>query len=119
MSESVVPTFHMIGLTALLANRVMRFFRKDIGIGFPKIAIGVTPFVFIWNSLPQQFTSDFTAVTDHKSHDLPGAPTHGGPQPAFVCLFEHERPDFIQFEDIFGLGRGQSGFKSRVTLVFF
>ena len=36
-----------------------------------------------------------------------------------VCLFEYERPDFVQFDNILRFGRSQCGFKNRVTLVNF
>ena len=119
LSERVVPAFHVVGQPGFFANRMVCLLWKDIGIGFPKVTIGLAMLVSFWDGFPQQATGRFTAIANHKGHKLPGATTHGGPQPAFVCLSEHKRPDFVQFKLIIRLSCCQSISQSRVALIFF
>src|SRR5512133_1803617 len=90
LPEGIVPAFHMIGLTTFFTNRMMRFFWKHIGIGFPEIAIRLAMLVLQRDCLPEQAATFFATITDHKSHNLPCAATHRRPQPAFVLFFEHK-----------------------------
>jgi hypothetical protein len=99
----------VVGLAAFFANRMMRLFRKNVGIGFPEITVRLAVLVLWWNCLPERPASGFAAISDHESHDLSGATTHRRPQPAFVRFSEHKQPDFIQFEYIFRFGKQQGG----------
>jgi hypothetical protein len=120
LSQSVIPTFHMIRMPASFANALVCFLRKDELIRFPEIAITLATFVFLWNLLPQLAAGCLTSITDHKSHDLTGSAAHNRPDPAFVPSFVDKWPHFIGFQDVFGgFGWQKRVFKFRIGLVFF
>ena len=87
MSECVVPSFHMIGLSAAFTDTMMRFFRKDELVSFPEVTVTLTTFVGVWKLLPKLATGCFTAIPDDKGHDLPRSAAHDCPNPAFVPSF--------------------------------
>src|SRR5712692_5796703 len=91
LAQGVVPALHVRGLSALFAHTVRGGGREDRAVGVPELP-----------------TRLFTAVANDKGHDLPGAPTHGSPQPALVLPARHERPDLVQLQFIPGLSGQQS-----------
>lgn len=97
----------------------MRLFGKDELIGFPETAVALAGSVGLWNSVPQFAASCLAPIPDDKGHDLTSAAAHDRPQPAFVPFFIDKGPQFIGFQDIFGLGRQERIFKFRIGLVFF
>ena len=84
LSQSVVPSFHVIGFAGALADAAVRFFRKNQGIGVPEITETVTPFIRIGNALPQLATRLLTPISNDKGNDLARSSTHRRPEPAFV-----------------------------------
>jgi len=106
LAQRAIPTLHVRRLSALFANRLVRFLRKDIRIGIPEIAVGNTTAILHWNFVPQTATGRFAPIPDHKGDDLSGSTAHHRPQPAFMGLLEHKAPGFIIFQDI-GWFRGQ------------
>ena len=103
LTKAVVPTLHVRRLAGFLAHAAMGFFGKSLLIGLPEIAETVTAFIGVWNLAPQAPAGGQTSITDDEGHDLAGAATHSGPQPALVVLFQHERPHFIYFQHILRL----------------
>ena len=87
LSECVVPTFHVIGLSAAFTDTLMRFFRKDELISFPEVTVALTTFVGVGDLLPKLATGCFTAIPDDKGHNLTSSTTHNRPNPAFVPSF--------------------------------
>ncbi len=68
-------------------------------IGCPEIRVTVPGTVGGWNSLPQATTRLFAAISYRVSDHLPCFAAQRNPDPGFVRLFEHEGPQFIQFQD--------------------
>ena len=104
LTQGVVPAFHVGGLATFLTHTAMRVLGKNLLVGFPEIAEGLTPLVLIRKLVPQALAGFLTTVSDHEGHNLARPATNGCPQPAFSVFFQHERPEFIQFEHIAWLG---------------
>jgi hypothetical protein len=102
LAQGVVPTFHVSRLAAFLAYTAMGLLGKDLLVRFPQVAESPTFLVLVRNLVPQAAARLLAAVSDHKGHNLACPATHGGPQPSFSALFEHKRPEFIEFKDIIG-----------------
>jgi hypothetical protein len=88
LSQGVIPTFHVTGLPRFLADTAMRFFRKNFLVGFPEVTKRVTRFIRFRDQLPESATRRYASITDDMGHDLPGAPTQGGPESALFTLFQ-------------------------------
>jgi len=119
LSQSVIPTFHMIGLPAPFANTLMGFYWKDQLIRFPEIAVTLAALVFLRNLLPKRTASRLASIPNGKRHNLASPSTHDRPNPAFVPLFIDKWPHFIDFQDVFRLGAQKCIFKFRIAFVFF
>lgn len=119
LSECVIPTFHMIYLSASFTDTLMRFFWKDELISFPEVTVALASFVGDWNLLPKLAAGCFIALPDHKGHDLTRSSAHDRPNPAFVPSFIDKWPHFIRFQNVFRLSRHKCVFKFRIGFVFF
>ena len=104
LTQGVVPAFHVGGLATFLTHTAMRLLGKNLLVGFPKIAEGLTHLVLIRNLVPQAAAGFLTTIPDHEGHNLARPATNGCPQPPFSVFFQHERPEFIEFEHIAWLG---------------
>ena len=103
----------MVCLATPLIYAALRFLGKDLLVGLPEIAEAQAALVLVGDLVPQAATSPFAAVADHKGHNLACAATNSGPQPAFSTLFQHKRPELIDFKDITWLGGHQGIFQVR------
>ena len=119
LSQSVIPTLHVVGLPAAFTYARMSLFRKNELISFPEIAVALANPIGRWNLFPKFTAGCLTAITDDKCHDLASPTTHDRPDPAFVPSFINKWPHFIGFQHIFGFGRQKCVFKFRVGFVFF
>ena len=108
LSQRVVPTFHVGRLATLFAYATVGGRWDNLLVRLPEITEGQTPFILVRDLVPQAATGLLAAVPDDKSDNLAGTPTNGGPQPAFLTLFQHKRPEFIQFQDIIRLSWQES-----------
>ena len=100
LTQGVVPALHVSSLATFLPHTMMCLLGKNFLVGLPKIAESLASFVFLWNLVPQASASLLTAVADYKGNNLTGATTKGCPKPPFLVLFQHERPEFIEFQHI-------------------
>src|SRR5215210_5365745 len=108
LAQSAVPALHMVGLSAVLAHRLVPIFGKDLLVALPKVAVEHSLTVTFGNTLPQFPTSLLAPVADRVSHHLAGTtPAQSQPNPAFALLFVDERPQLIQFQDLLFGGRGK------------
>ena len=88
LAQRAIPTLHVRRLSALFANRLVRFLRQDFSISIPEIAVGNTTAILHWNFVPQTTTGRFATIPDHKGDDLSGSTAHHCPQPAFIGLLD-------------------------------
>jgi len=88
LATGIVSAFHMVSFATLLADTVMRLFGKDLLVGIPKVAESTTLLVFFRDAFPQFATGLFTAISDHKRHDLACPTTKGDPEPTFIHFFQ-------------------------------
>jgi len=58
-------------------------------------------------------------IANYKGYDLTSSATNGSPQPIFGSFDEYKRPNFIQFQYIFGLCRQQALFDRWLLAHFF
>ncbi len=84
LPQSVIPSLHMVGLAALLANSFMLLIRQYFLIRLPKVAVEGSAAVAGRNRLPQQATGFLAAVANHKGHHLTRAATQSDPHPPLV-----------------------------------
>lgn len=119
MSQSVIPAFHVIGLSFTFSDALVCIWWKDELISLPEITETLTTFITDRDALPEKLTSLVAAITDGISNDLACATTHRGPNPTFLPVFQHKRPHFVDFENILRLSRQQGLFKFWILLVFF
>ena len=79
-------------LPTLLADGLMSFWGQNLLVGGPEITVTATALIRLWNAPPELAATLFAAITTVISDYLPGAPTQGNPNPAFIAFFEDERP---------------------------
>ncbi len=119
LPQRIIESFQVRRLSTLLAHTAMGFLGPHGGVGFPEIAVGVTPLVCRGQRPPQPSTGGFTMVAPDKGYDLTSPATQRHPQPNFVDPEPYERPQFIQFEHITRLCRLQGLLERRKGLGFF
>ena len=119
MSQSVIPTFHVIGLPFTFSDALVCIGWKNELISVPQITETLATFIIGRDPLPEQLTSLVAAITDGISNNLAGATAHGCPNPAFLPVVQHKRPHFVDFENILRLDGKQGLFKFWTLLVFF
>lgn len=107
LAERVVPTLLMSSQTSGFARRKVLIGRQKQGIGFPMVGVTRISLVGIWHRLPHEAASVLRTIPDGIRHDLKGAATLGGPQPAFEPFFAHEADQFIHFQHIARFHRQQ------------
>ena len=88
-------------------------------ISVPQITETLATFIIGRNLLPEKLTSLVAAITDGISNNLAGATAHRCPNPAFLPVFQHKRPHFVDFENILRLCWKKCRFKFWILLVFF
>ena len=88
-------------------------------ISVPQITETLATFIIGRNLLPEKLTSLVAAITDGISNDLASATAHHCPNPAFLPVFQHKRPHFVDFENILSLDWKKGLFKFWMLLVFF
>jgi hypothetical protein len=103
LSQSVIPAFHVVGLSFSFSNTLMRIWREDQLIGFPQIAETLTTFITSWDPLPEKLAGLLTSITNGIGDNLACPTTHRSPNPSFSPLFLHKRPHFVHFKNIFSL----------------
>ena len=89
------------------------------GISFPDVGKAMRLFVRVRNGLPQLLAGSSPSTANDKSDHLPGAPTQGQPNPAFVFAAQNETPQFIQLQNIAFLEKSQSAGQRRQLRGFF
>lgn len=119
LSERVIPSLHMRGLSCLFADAPMGFDWKDSGIRLPEIAETETPPIRVRNPMPEAVTGSFTVIANHKGDDLSRPTAQDGPQPAFPCPFADTRPDLIDFQAVVWLRWRQCRLQRRQRVDFF
>lgn len=97
----------------------MCFFGKNLLIGVPEIAKGMTSAIGFWDLVPQALAGFRAVITEHKGYNLAGSSAQGSPEPVFCRFDEDKRPDFVQFKDIGVLGRQQALLDRRLLGYFF
>ena len=103
LPQRVLPPLHMGGFSGLFAHRRVLLLRDDRLVCRPKVREALSLAVGRWNGLPQPLARLFTPVPHRIGDHLPCLATQGNPHPDLPGLFEHKRPQFVQFQ------RGGSG----------
>ena len=119
LSQSVIPTFHMISLPFTFSDALVCLGWEDQWISIPQIAETLTAFITGRDPLPEKLTSLLASITDGISNDLACVTAHRCPNPAFLPVFQHKGPHFVDFQNILRLGWQQCLFKFWILLVFF
>ena len=99
LPQRIIPTFHMSGFTCFLSHSGVLLFWKDRLIGRPEIREAMPLTVGGWNGLPQATTRPFTSISDRVGDYLPRLAAQRNPDPRLIGLFQHKRPELIQFQD--------------------
>lgn len=68
-------------------------------VGTPKIGVTLSSTICMWNCFPQTATGLFTSISHSVCHHLSRLSTQGDPDPCLIGLFQHQRPQFIPFQD--------------------
>jgi hypothetical protein len=63
--------------------------------------------------MPETAAGLFAAVADGERDHLARPPAQGDPQPTFLAFVQHKGPQFVQFQDVTGLGRKHRLFELR------
>ena len=119
LSQSVIPTFHVIGLPFTFSDALVCIGWKDELISLPQITETLATFILSRDPLPEKLTSLVTTITNGISNNLAGTTAHRCPNPAFLPVFQHKRPHFVQFENILRLDGKKGLFKFWMLRVFF
>ncbi len=99
LAQGAVETFHMIGARFGVALREL-VGGNDIRIRLPDVSKTMRLFVGVGNGFPHEKTGLLAPIANGKRHHLPGAPTQGQPNPAFVLASFHEAPNLVQLQFI-------------------
>lgn len=70
LTQSIVPTLHMIALPCLFAKRLMSGFRKDFLVAIPEITVILRPAIIFGELVVKVLTGLGTSVTQGISNDL-------------------------------------------------
>jgi len=87
LSQGVIPTLHVVGLSTTFANALMCFCWKYKLISFPEIAVAMADPIGLWNLLPKFVAGVLTPITNDKGYDLARPTTHHRPNPALIPFF--------------------------------
>ena len=82
-------------------------------VALPKVAVERPLPVAFGNTPPKLPTGLLAPLTDGVGHNLAGTPTQSQPNPAFSPLFEDERSQLVQFQDLPLGGGGSQGLSQR------
>ncbi len=85
-------------LSAFLACLRMLLGGDDLPIRFPEVAVAMPAAISFWHPLPQFAATRFAPVTDVVGDHLARLAAQRQPDPAFLRLFENERPQLVQFQ---------------------
>lgn len=94
----------MTHLPVSLARGLMLALRQNVGIRGPEICEQQASLVEHRDTLPQQAAGFFASAANGVGNDLAGAATLSQPNPPLVLAAGHERPKFVQFQHVIGLG---------------
>jgi len=109
LPQGVVPAFDMGCLSGFLADRLV-VFPKHALVGLPEVAVGVGGPVGFGDARPELAATVRAPVAREPGHDLPGTAAERDPHPAGTGLALDERPQLVQLQNVFWLGRHQSCF---------
>jgi len=109
----------VIGLPFTFSDALVCIGWENELISVPQITETLATFIIGRNLLPEKLTSLVAAITDGISNDLASATAHHCPNPAFLPVFQHKRPHFVDFENILSLDWKKGLFKFWMLLVFF
>jgi hypothetical protein len=98
LPQCIVPPFHMVPQTRLLADRFVLIRRDHRPVCCPEIRVAQCLLISTRYGPPQTLARVLAAVARHKRHHLPGHSAQRNPYPALVLLVMHERPKFVQLE---------------------
>ncbi len=100
LTQGQVPALDMVRLARAFINRVMLIIGQHGLVALPKIAIQQAMTVRERDPTPEQAAGGLAAVTDGIGDDLARAATQRQPDPPFILFVAHERPQFIQLQDL-------------------
>ena len=98
LAQRVFPTLHMSGLSRLFAHSRMLLLGNHASIYFQKACKAMAQAILLQNRLPQPLTRLFTLLPNCIRHHLTRLTAQDYPHPRVVRFFEHERPQFDQFQ---------------------
>ena len=100
LANGIVEPFNERGLATGFVNCFMTFGRQDAGIGFEKIGIahGLLA-VHRRQGVPQLLSRGFVARADGTADHQACVDVDGPPQPGWVRLTAHTRPQLIGLDD--------------------
>jgi len=111
LPQSVVPSLDMRRLSAFLACLRMLLGGDDLPIRLPEVAVAMPALISLRHPLPQLAATLFAPVADVVGDHLACLAAQRQPDPAFLRLFEDERPQLVQFQGsglpIFGVRLGK------------
>src|SRR5437764_2338254 len=88
----------MSGFSRLFSHSGVLLLRNHHSVRHSEIREAVPPTVGWWNALPQTPTGLLAPIAQRISDDLPCLAAQSNPHPDLVDFFEHERPQFIEFQ---------------------
>ncbi len=74
--------------------------RNDRFIRFPKIGVTCTTSIPVRNRPPELATGGFITIAQRIANNLSGLAAKRQPNPDFIGLFRHERPELIKFQGV-------------------
>src|SRR5262245_7812993 len=98
LAQGVIPSLHMIGFSARLADTAVGLGWKDFAGALPQITQAATAFVGWGDAPPQAPPRPRPMIPQDKSHDLARTPPQRGPHPALRGLLPYKTPHFIDLQ---------------------
>lgn len=119
LAQGVVKTLDLIRGAPVIGGVVL-LWGKDVVIAFQVIGMEVARAIGRWEAPPQQAGGGVTARSQGVGHDLAGPAASSQPQPDHPPpTMSDKAPQFIDFQSVFGLGRGQCGLQRGQPQGFF
>jgi hypothetical protein len=98
LAQRVIPALHMGSFSCLFSHGGMLFLRDDGSIDVQKVRKAMPLAILLRNGLPQPLACFFASVPNGIRHHLTCLTAQSDPDPRVVRLFEHKRPQFVQFQ---------------------